>query len=329
MKLFMDYLRTKWLTFIACVVFCLIFAVCFSLSRLPLDAILYPALLCTLFGIGFLALDFHRVKKTCVSLRQILPQKSLPDEGLPETGRVPDKDYRALALALQEKNEALRAEDNRRYRDTVEYYSIWAHQIKTPIASMKLRLQNEDSERSRELSRELGRIESYVEMAMVFLRLDSESGDYIFREWSLDEILRGAIRKAAPEFIARKLTVDYIRTDKKILTDEKWLSFVIGQLLQNALQYTKEGGIRVELLEGNRLCISDTGIGISSSDLPRIFEKGYTGENGRIEHTASGIGLYLCQRVCRRLGIALSAESKVGKGTAVYLDLSKERGAYE
>lgn len=329
MKLFIDYLRTKWLTFIACAVFTLIFAGCFVLYKLPLDAILYPALLCVLFGIGFLALDFHRVKKTCAGLRQVLPQQTLPDEGLPETGRVPDKDYRALSLSLQAKNEALRAEDDRRYRDTVEYYSIWAHQIKTPIASMKLRLQNEDSELSRDLSRDLGRVESYVEMAMAFLRLDSESGDYLFREWSLDEILRSAIRKAAPEFIARKLTVDYIPTEKMVLTDEKWLSFVIGQLLQNALQYTKEGGIHIELLPGDRLCISDTGIGISHSDLPRIFEKGYTGENGRIEHTASGIGLYLCQRVCRRLGITLSAESEVGKGTAVYLDLSKKQNRYE
>ncbi|MFR2965264.1 MAG: sensor histidine kinase [Anaerovoracaceae bacterium] len=156
-------------------------------------------------------------------------------------------------------------------------------------------LQKEDTEFSRKMSPELFRIEQYVEMVLTFLRLDSDTTDYVIKEYSLDDIVSQAVRKFSGDFINRKLTLEYKPLKAKVITDEKWLSFVIEQVLSNALKYTVNGKISISMEEPKTLCISDTGIGIAAEDLPRIFEKGYSGYNGRVNKRASGIGLYLCK----------------------------------
>ncbi len=214
-------------------------------------------------------------------------------------------------------------------QDALDYFTLWTHQIKTPIASMRLTLENEDSPLSRRLSSQLFSIEQYVEMAMVYLRLDAVSTDYVFRPCDLDQILRGAVRKYAPEFIGRKLRLDYQPIHFQLTTDEKWLAFVLEQVLSNALKYTREGGVRIWLSGPAVLCIQDTGMGVAPEDLPRIFEKGYTGGHGRSDKKASGLGLYLCKKICTRLGIGISAASRPGEGTAIYLDLTQYSGRPE
>lgn len=214
------------------------------------------------------------------------------------------------------------AADNR-YRDAIEYYTTWAHQIKTPIASMRLALQGEDTALFRRLLSDLSRTEQYVEMVMAFLRLEDAPGDYVFREVALDEVLRQALRRFSAEFIDRRLRLDYTPTGLTVLTDEKWLCFVLEQLLSNALKYTREGSITVELAGERVLAIRDTGIGIAPEDLPRIFEKGYTGQNGRADKRASGLGLYLCSRICRNLGVGLTVKSTSGVGTTLLLDFTQ------
>ena len=209
----------------------------------------------------------------------------------------------------------------------VEYYTVWAHQIKTPIASMRLQLQSVDSDLARRLDGDLNRIEAYVEMVLTFLRLDSDSTDYVIRKIDLDALIKPAIRKFARDFITKKLTMDFKPTEAEVLSDEKWLSFVIEQVLSNAVKYTKNGGIKVYMDEPGILCIEDTGIGISAEDLPRVFENGYTGFNGREDKRASGIGLYLCKRICDNLGHKISAESEQGVGTKIKIDMNiKEIG---
>lgn len=213
---------------------------------------------------------------------------------------------------------------NIRYRDMIDYYSVWAHQIKTPIASMRLHLQSEDSPLSRQLSSDLLRIEQYVEMVMAFLRLDSGSTDYVIREHDLDGIVRESVRKFAGEFIARKIKLCYEPINTTVITDEKWLCFIVEQILSNALKYTAEGSITISLEEPKKLCIKDTGIGIEKEDLHRVFEKGYTGYNGRVDKKSSGIGLYLCKRICNNLGHGISISSAVGEGTTVTVDLEQK-----
>ena len=147
----------------------------------------------------------------------------------------------------------------------------------------------------------------------------------MLREYDLDPIVRGAVKKFSGEFIGRRLALDYRPTKTRVLTDEKWLSFVLEQVLSNALKYTSEGKVSIYLAGEATLCIADTGIGIAPEDLPRVFDPGYTGYNGRRDKRASGLGLYLCRRVLTNIGHAISVESEPGKGTTVRLDLSRKK----
>ena len=147
--------------------------------------------------------------------------------------------------------------------------------------------------------------------------------DYVLRECSLDGIVRGAVKKFSGEFILRRLRLDYQPLPGTVLTDEKWLSFVLEQVLSNALKYTPAGSVTIALAGEGILCIRDTGMGIVPEDLPRIFDKGYTGLRGRSDKRASGLGLWLCREICARLGHRIWAESAPDQGTAVFLDLRR------
>ncbi len=302
---------------------CAIFAAAFRLYGLPLGAVLYPALLSAVLWLAYALLRGARAAKkhrTLAALTEALTEEMLPEAETPD-----DADYRRIVALLLQVRRAQEADAARRLGDMAEYYTLWAHQIKTPIASMRLTLQNEDSPLSRRLTAELGRVERYVEMVLAYVRLDGDSTDYVLRECELDPIVRAAVKKFSGEFIERRLALDFRPTDSRVLTDEKWLSFVLEQLLSNALKYTPAGKISIWLEAPTTLCIADTGIGIAPEDLPRVFEQGFTGYNGREDKRASGLGLYLCRRVCKNLGHGVSIESEPGKGTTVRLDLSRKR----
>ena len=323
MKLFAQYLKQRWRGIAVAILFCFIFAATFALYHLPIEAVFYPASICGALGLMLLGIDFRRVLTKHKKLERIRTITDAMAENLPKVEGMEDADYQQIIQLLADEQAQFRTAMNQRYEDMVAYYTIWAHQIKTPIASMRLTLQNEDSALSRKLSGDLFRIEQYVEMVLMFLRLDSDSTDYVIREQDLDAIVRQAVRKFAGEFIARKLQLVYEPLNAKVITDEKWLSFVIEQVLSNALKYTPSGSITISLEAPKTLCIRDTGMGIAPEDLPRIFEKGYTGYHGRADKKASGIGLYLCKRICNNLGHKISAESAPDVGTIIHIDLNQ------
>ena len=292
--------------------FSLIFLGVFLLYGISIEAVVYPAILCGLLGLIFLALDMHRAWRT---YRQLEILKTLPAplmEPFPEPDTMEAAEYQEIIRTLREGQKQLESGMALRYEEMVEYYTIWAHQIKTPIASMRLTLQNEDSELSRRLSEDLLRIEQYVEMVLCYLRLDSSSTDYVFQEYDLDSIVKQAVRKFAGQFIRRKIRLDYQPLHTRVVTDEKWLLFVVEQVL-----------VTIDLEEPKTLCIRDTGIGIAPEDLPRVFEKGYTGYNGRNDKKASGIGLYLCRRICKNLNHVISVDSSLDSGTVVRIRLEQ------
>ena len=204
-----------------------------------------------------------------------------------------------------------------------DYFTLWVHQMKLPIAGMKLLLQTEEEPDVKLLKSELFRIQQYTDMVLAYVRMNSISTDYVLKESELDDMIRQVLRKFSGEFIRKKLQLDFQETKKRVLTDEKWLSFVIEQLLSNALKYTNEGSITIKLDENKTLIIKDTGIGIAPEDLPRVFEKSYTGYNGRADKKASGIGLYLCKRICDGLGHKISISSSES-GTEVRICLARE-----
>ena len=308
---------------------CLIFTVSFALYGLPLGAVLYPAALCAAAGGIILLLSLRKSRAVCqeLSLMQHHPA-DLPDE-LPAAQSPQEQAYQALLLALHADRQKLKSNMNARYHDMTEYYTVWAHQIKTPIAAMRLALQNEDTPLSRRLTGEVGRVEQYVQMALTYLRLGSDSSDYVIRSCALDDIVRPAVRRFAGEFIQRKIQLNYQMLNYTVITDEKWLGFVVEQVLSNALQYTPQGSVSIYMEPEGVLCIRDTGIGIAPEDLPRVFEKGYTGYNGRSHRKASGLGLYLCREILTRLGHSVSAESQVDHGTTIRIDLRQHKTIQE
>lgn len=306
--------------------FVLVFAVVFWLYGLPAQAVFYPAAICGALGLLFLISDIRRERG---KHRRLCELEALPAplmSGFPERGSPAEEDYRRIIERLREEMADLGNQMNRRYEEMIDYYTAWVHQIKTPIASMRLTFQNEDSALSRKAAGDLFRIEQYVEMVLVFLRLDSESTDYVFREYDVDGMIRQAVRRFSSQFIDKKLRLVYEPVRLSVITDEKWLLFVLEQVFSNAVKYTPSGGcVTIDLEAPATLCVRDTGIGIAPEDLPRIFEKGYTGRNGRSDKRASGLGLYLCRRICGQLGHRITANSSPDSGTVIRIRLDQKK----
>lgn len=375
------------------------FAVVFYLYELPLSAVLYALLLSGVFLAVAAALGFVRFCRRHRELSELKYAITVTQRSMPHPHDLIERDYGELVeTVLRDRAKIVSKTDSMR-SDMTEYYTAWVHQIKTPIAAMRLLLQSDpgilrqyagcppDQEREpaviceplkEELLEELLKTEQYVDMVLQYMRLDSESSDFLFREYSLDDIIRQAVRKFSGMFIRKKIALEYNETGIRVVTDEKWFLFVVEQILSNALKYTEHSGriaiyaesgsdcaesasacIGTDCAEsdgtesarsgsaegtGNgascretgrgggkktadrrerKLIIEDSGIGIAPEDLARVFEKGFTGYNGRQNKKSTGIGLYLCRRVMDRLSHTIEIESEPGKGTKVKIGLDR------
>ena len=304
------------------IVFALVFGIVFSLYDLEIEAIYYSVMLCSFIGLIYICINFINYYKKHVQLYKLQNEISISLENLPSPKTLMEEDYTNLILNLNKEYKNYISKSDIAKSDMIDYYTMWVHQIKTPISAMKLLIQTSESEISSDLSSELFKIEQYVEMVLSYIRLGSNENDFVIKEYDLDNIVRQAIRKYAPLFIRKKINLDFQPTTYKVLTDEKWLVFVIEQLLSNAIKYTNKGKISIYPLEDKKLVIEDTGIGISQEDIPRIFDKGFTGYNGRTDKKATGLGLYLCKNILDKLSHKISIESEVGVKTKVILDLA-------
>jgi len=300
-----------------------IFLVVIALYRLPAESVGYASLLAALFLLVVGAVRFGSFRKKHRELEALRHQIAVPAFPLPETSSLIERDYQELLRLLDRERAAIVYDKDRAYREMVEYYTIWAHQIKTPIAAMRLLLQTDGVPDRDELREQLFCVEQYTEMVLQFIRLDGQGSDFVFRAVSLDDCVKQAVRKYASTFIRKQIRLNYEPVDAQVLTDEKWLVFVLEQLLSNALKYTPRGEISIYMHPDRpkTLVIEDTGIGIDPADLPRVFEHGYTGFNGRADKKSTGIGLYLCKRIMDRLSHTIAIESEVGRGTRVILGL--------
>lgn len=301
----------------------LIFAIVFSLYDMELGAIFYPLLITGIVGICFLCYRYKKREDKYRHLIELEQSGRLYSESFPAPDCLTEDVYQQLFRKEEEAHRAEREEWLEARRDMNDYYATWVHQIKAPIAVMRVLLQQQDTAENRELQGELFRVEQYAEMALSYIRLGEDASDLLIAQYDLDEMIRKCVRKYAGQFIRKKLRIIYEGTSICVLTDEKWLSFIIEQLLSNAVKYTATGSVTIRVDEEKKVVsIIDTGIGISSEDLPRIFEKGYTGYNGRLDKKSTGIGLYLCKTAADKLGHKMSAESVLGEGSTFKIDLS-------
>lgn len=331
MRLLWSYLKKqRAILTLFCLLF-LTFLAVYMLYDVPWAAQRYALVLCAFWGILALILGFLGYRARHRALEATLKNLAASVDGLPEPWDLVEADYQQLLRALQrDKNQALAAGE-RQLRDLTDYYTLWVHQIKTPISAMRLLLQEEDTAQSRELTAQLFKIEQYVEMVLAYLRMGSDTTDFVLRRCDLEQAVRQSVRKFAPMFIRSKVRLELQPIHDQVVTDEKWLCFALEQLLSNAIKYTPQGTITVSCRNGV-LTVQDTGIGIAPEDLPRVCEKGFTGYNGRQDKKASGIGLYLCSQILTKLGHSLTLSSQPGQGTAAsiaFAEGEKEWNAFE
>ena len=323
MEILKSYLKKNTKTYILFVVFIAIFFFMFYLYNLPLEVLIYTGSLCFLAGLIGNTMDFINYRKSYKKLK-FLEENIINDrEDLPKSLDIRIDYYHKIIEKLYEELEKLTQENRQKNTDMVDYYSMWVHQIKTPIAAMNFLLDNEEVDQ-KILQQELFKIERYVEMVLTYIRLDSTSSDYVITKINLDEVVKDSVKKYATIFINKKIKLNYVSYETIVISDKKWLSFAFEQILGNSVKYSGTGGeITIETCE-SKLVIEDKGIGIKEEDLPRIFEKGFTGFNGRYEKKSSGLGLYLCKKTLDKLGHHIEISSKVGEGTRIEITFPKE-----
>lgn len=300
--------------------FVLVATLTFYLYDIPLEVLLYATLLFLVITGIITIWDFscYHNKKTILRNYQKKVIYSLDE--LPRAKAQYEKEYQELLnVLLEHKNESVSKRDAD-LKDSLEYFTMWAHQIKTPIAALDLMLQTDDFEKS-EIQEQLFRINEYVDMVMQYLRTNADTNDFVLEKVDLDQVIKGSLRKYSKMFIRKKLKLNYQTTNAVVISDAKWLNFVIEQIISNALKYTKKGEITISFAD-DCLKIQDTGIGISAEDIKRVVEKGYTGYNGHLNRKSTGIGLYLCKTVLHKLNHQLKIESIVNQGTTVIIEFN-------
>lgn len=374
MRNFKAYLleKIRWLAVILFIA--LVMTVTMLLNGIPFWEIGYGMLLCGFVTAAAILTGYGRHMESFRQLEQMRENIVAAPDDMKVPEYMYERQYQDCIRAIAQEKDRLQKEMMNRQQDLSEYYSMWVHQIKTPIAALKLLIDEEmcaclDAEMDecpnadrveendmrvinvRQKQNELFRIEQYVDMALQYTRLGAQTNDFVIERVLLDDAVKPSIYKYAKQFIHKQLRLTYVPQDIKAVTDKKWLGFVIDQLLSNAVKYTKQGGVTIQVLciaqsddagrrsetkeerkywyeespaveESVHIIIEDTGIGISADDLPRVCEKGYTGYNGHADQYSTGIGLYLCKAILDKLGHQFLITSEKGRGTRAEIVIS-------
>lgn len=295
----------------------------YALYGLPWGPAVYTMLVLAALFAGAAAVGFVRWRSECEALRRLNRQAIVQLDGLPPAREEKERQYQQLVGRLEQRCRKAEQEAEQSASRSRRYYTLWSHQVKTPLAAMDLLLQ-EPSPSREQMRQELVKMSQYVDMALQYQRLEQGS-DLVLRACLLDDIVRDALKRTSALFIHKKLQLHWQPAGLRVLTDEKWLAFVLEQLLTNAVKYTPAGGSVTIRSEASPLCIwvEDSGIGIRPEDLPRVCEWGYTGQNGRAGRNSTGIGLALCKQAMKMLGHGMTISSTPGEGTQVRLDLER------
>ena len=294
MKLFLDYMKNQSVILFGYLLVCIVFI---TISVLATIEIAYVFLGIEILGfILFVYLIVHWFH-----------YQKLSD--------VKDDNERLLNENRNLKSETLNQKD-----DLNAYFLMWLHQIKTPMTVSKLLLEKPDETTNTKLKMQLMYIEQYINMAMNYLKMIDYSTDMDITQVNLDDIIKNLLKKYSLLFIHNHISLEYQSNLTYVVSDSQWLTILIEQILSNALKYTENGKITIQYLEDKHaLEIRDTGIGIRSEDIPKIFDRGYSGFNGRMNEKSSGLGLYLARKISERLNIQIEVESKLSKGSVFRL----------
>ena len=325
-----DYLKDHFfciITHILSMISCTIF-----LSAVKIDS----GIIVILLIVWFLIVSFYiniryyfrnRYFKQIKSQMNSLDKKYLLSEimNLPE--REEDRIYYHIIKASSKSMLEQISYSKHERKEYKEYIEQWIHDIKTPIAAIQLLCENNKSDLTRKLLMELGKISNFTDQALYYARSENVEKDYLIKEAVLSDMIHTAIAENKQLLIQNHISVQIKNCDYTVYTDEKWIAFILNQIITNAVKYSdKNPSITFYALPEQSkvlLYICDNGVGISESDLPRIFDKGFTGANGRNDKCSTGIGLYLCKRLCTKLSISITAQSTKGEGTTMKISFPK------
>nr|WP_297134954.1 sensor histidine kinase [Terrisporobacter sp.] len=267
-------------------------------------------------------IKFRKYFNTVKNILENLDKKYLLPEVLNEPNFIEGEEINYIFKVLsRDMNENVKYYKNMQeeYR---EYIEMWVHEIKTPIASTKLLIENNTNEITRKIDTQIDRIENFVEQVLYYSRSDEVGKDYIIKKIELSKVVKSVVKKNQRDFIGKRISLQLGELDEIIYSDSKWIEFILNQIVGNAIKYSKGEGDKIKI-ESKKfansvvLTIEDNGVGIIERDLNRVFEKGFTGENGRKFGKSTGIGLYLCKKLCDKMGLGLNIESEENKGTKV------------
>lgn len=304
-----NFLKENKVSFIFFFIISLTYLLVFLTYDLEKFPIIYGALInFFIFSAYFI---YKYANKEKITFREVTKNPSQREKIILDELENIDKKYKGLLLAYNEIE-----------GDLKDFYGLWIHEIKTPIAENKLILDDPNPDLD-ELRKNNKRIEDYLNILLGFVRYNSKTNDYIFKEVRIEPVVKEIIKEKSYDFISKKISLDVSDLDFKVVSDEKWLGFIIGQLLNNSLKYTPAGGKIKVYTENKSLIIEDNGVGIIQADLPRVFEMGYTGENGRKLGSSTGLGLYLVKSIGKDLNLDIKIESEEGEFTKIIINFPK------
>ncbi len=324
-----EFLKSKSLYFLINLLVYMLFSIIFLIAKIPIVILFLIFLIWFVPIIIYVTIQYvkeNKFLKELALLTNTLDKKYLSCEVIK---RPNDYEAKVIYDIICEVERNMHEEVNlykhmnEEYR---EYIESWVHEIKTPIASIELMLENVNTDEKNNFRDEIDKINRYINQALFYSRSNDVSNDYLIREFNLGDVIRECIRENRRDFINKKITVELNNIDVNVICDVKWVKFIINQIIINSIKYIKNENrkilITTEENEDKRtvLKINDTGVGIPLSDINRVFDKGFTGENGRKFGKSTGIGLYLCKKLCKKLNIKISLTSEVNVGTTVSIE---------
>ncbi|MGX6969608.1 sensor histidine kinase [Vagococcus bubulae] len=329
-KFLYQYLKDRMGYYLFVILISMMFLVTFFLYDLPIMAFKDGLLFVVFILLIWEVIDMRQTYKKHQALHQLINQETIDNQlyqNVTVGNGLIEEDYQTLLKKISDDNQRLEHELSSEQRKLLDYYGMWSHQIKTPLAALQVLIET-DPTATTKIKNEISTIDGYLSMMLHYLKMTNLQDDLVLKSVALEDVVKKVIKKYRMFFIQKELSVTLESFQKEIVTDEKWLVFILEQIVFNSIKYTKTGGISI-YLSGETLIIQDSGIGILPQDLPRIFESGYTGFNGRQHQKATGLGLHMSQNVANQLGINLEIESEVGKGTSVFITFSQYESTYD
>lgn len=284
-------------------------------AEVMLDTLLFSDFVIVCYSI----IKWYHWKKKLAQLQ--LLQEHFSSDLLPKSQDQREMLYQNIISRLEQELLDQKQQDRLKKQEMLDDFGIWLHQVKTPVAALDLLIQANGHEPK--MRAELFKINEYLQLMLNYLRQNLDNSDLVFEKLNLTAVVKEVLKKYALFFSEKDLGLEFKAKDVIVTTDKKWLVFILEQVIFNAIKYTEQGKITIEVKE-DEVIIKDTGIGIRQEDLVRVFEKGYTGYNGRKDQRASGLGLYLSNQVAKKLGCKLTLTSKIEQGTTVYLRFPRQ-----